>query len=145
VSHRRPPKAPESPRKPKEPRRGLAIGEYLAHILEGVERIERYTRGCSREAFLGSDLIQDGVIRNLEVIGEASGNLLKLYPEFARLHPEIQLSSAYQMRKALIHGYTTVDVNLGWQTVFTSIPALKRQLKALEQGRNATRDAQDLG
>lgn len=134
--------SPKVPQKPQGPRRGLAIGEYLAHILEGVERIERYTRGCSREAFLGSDLIQDGVIRNLEVIGEASGNLLKLYPEFARLHPEIQLSSAYQMRNALIHGYTTVDLNLVWQTVSTNIPALKRQLMALEQGRNGTRDPQ---
>ena len=49
------------------------LADYLAHILEAIERIDRYTRHMERDAFLGDSLVQDAVIRNLEIIGEASG------------------------------------------------------------------------
>ena len=44
---------------------------YLIHILECIERIEQYTKASEQE-FMSSILLQDGVIRNLEVIGEAT-------------------------------------------------------------------------
>jgi len=47
---------------------------YLNDILEAIGRIERYTRGMDYEGFLADDLVQDGVIRNLMVIGEASSS-----------------------------------------------------------------------
>ena len=53
------------------------------------------------QAFMNTQLVQDAVIRNFEVIGEASNNIEKLYPEFAAAHPELPLAFAYQMRNVL--------------------------------------------
>ena len=74
------------------------LADYLAHIAEAIERIDCYTEDMDEMAFLNHQLVQDAVIRNLEVIGEASNNIEKHYPEFAAAHPELPLSSAYQMR-----------------------------------------------
>ena len=60
--------------------------------------------------FLVNKLVQDAVIRNFEVIGEASNNIEKHYPEFVVEHPELPLVSAYQMRNAVAHGYFKVDL-----------------------------------
>lgn len=93
------------------------VASYLAHILEAIERIRRYTDGMDRTAFLSNGLVQDAVIRNFEVIGEASNNIEKHHPEFAAAHPELPLSFAYQMRNAVAHGYFKVDFDIVWQTV----------------------------
>ena len=52
------------------------------------------------------------MIRNFEVIGEASNNIEKHYPEFVVEHPELPLASAYQMRNAVAHGYFKVDFEI---------------------------------
>ena len=48
------------------------LGDYLAHMLEAIERIEEYVLDMDEMAFLGNRLVQDAVIRNFEIIGEAS-------------------------------------------------------------------------
>lgn len=83
--------------------------DYLAHILQAIERITRYTDDLDEVAFLQNELVQDAVIRNLEILGEASNNIQKHYPEFATQHPELPLAFAYQMRNAIAHGYFKVD------------------------------------
>ncbi|MBP0624130.1 HepT-like ribonuclease domain-containing protein [Cupriavidus consociatus] len=77
------------------------LTDYLAHILEAIERIGRYTEDLDAVAFLGNEMAQDAVIRNLEVIGEASHNIEGHYPDFAAAHPELPLAFAYQMRNAV--------------------------------------------
>ncbi|MDT1898670.1 DUF86 domain-containing protein, partial [Acinetobacter baumannii] len=78
--------------------------DYLAHILDAIERIDRYTENMDEVAFLQNELVQDAVIRNLEILGEASNNVQKHYPGFAARHPELPLAFAYQMRNAVAHG-----------------------------------------
>lgn len=56
-------------------------------------------------AFLHQKLVQDAVIRHLEIIGEAANNIEKHHPRFAAAHPELPLSIADDMRNALAHGY----------------------------------------
>ena len=73
------------------------LAGYLGHILEAIGRIERYTEDMNEAAFLNNQLVQDAVIRNFEIIGEASNNIEKHYPEFAAAHPELPLSFAYQI------------------------------------------------
>ena len=51
-----------------------------------------YTKDMDEQAFMNTQLVQDAVIRNFEVIGEASNNIEKLYPEFAAAHPELPLA-----------------------------------------------------
>ena len=80
------------------------LSDYLRHILEAVARIDRYTAGLDEAGFLSASLIQDAVIRNLEIIGEASRNIERRYPEFAVAHTELPLAFAYQMRNVVSHG-----------------------------------------
>ena len=76
--------------------------DYLGHILEAIERIQRYTEECDEATYLRSEMLQDAVIRNLEVIGEASRNIEQHCPEFAANHPDLPLIFAYEMRNALV-------------------------------------------
>lgn len=78
--------------------------------------------------FLNSKLVQDAVIRNLEVIGEASRNIERVHPEFAAAHPEIPLALANDMRNALAHGYFKVDLEIVWKTIQSSLPDLHAQI-----------------
>jgi len=106
------------------PRDEVALRDYLGHILESIQRIQRYLSGVDREAFLASEEKQDAVIRNLEVIGEASGNIRRHFPDFARQYPEYPLGAAYGTRNALAHGYFKVDLDLVWNTVERDLPGL---------------------
>lgn len=77
-------------------------------------------------SFLTNDEKQDAVIRNLEIIGEAAGNILRHFPHFARANPEMPLRAAYGMRNALAHGYFKVDLAAVWKTAERDLPELKR-------------------
>ena len=106
------------------------LADYLAHILEkAIERIRRYVGGMTETAFLADELVQDAVIRNLEIIGEASHSIGTHYPEFAATHPELPLASAYQMRNAVAHGYFKVDLEIVWQTVQRDLPMLSKLVR----------------
>jgi uncharacterized protein with HEPN domain len=105
------------------------VVDYLAHMLQAIERIALYTQLLSEATFLQNHLVQDAVIRNLEVVGEASNNILKHYPEFAAQHPELPLAFAYQMRNAIAHGYFKVDYEIIWQTIQADLPALAVQVE----------------
>ena len=67
-------------------------------------------------AFLNDKLVQDAVIRNFEIIGEASNNIEMHYPEFASAHPELPLAFVYQICNAVAHGYFKVDFEIVWET-----------------------------
>ena len=105
------------------------LADYLAHILKAIERIEGYVSDMDEPAFLNSQLVQDAVIRNFEIIGEASNNIEKKCPEFVAAHPELPLSSAYQMRNALAHGYFKVDFEVVWKTICNDLPELYKLVK----------------
>lgn len=100
---------------------------YLKHIRDAIERIESYT-GKGRKAFFQDTMMQDAVIRNLEVIGEAVKNLSS---NFRRLHPEIPWRSITALRNVLIHEYFGVDLEIVWRVVQRRLPTLKRYVKGL--------------
>jgi uncharacterized protein with HEPN domain len=105
------------------------LADCLAHIAEAIERIDRYTGDMDEAAFLSSQLVQDAVIRNFEIIGEASNNIEKHHPDFATAHPELPLSFAYQMRNAVAHGYFKVDFGIVWKTIQLDLPGLHIQIR----------------
>ena len=105
------------------------LGDYLSHILESIERIEEYVSDMDELSFLQNKLVQDAVIRNFEIIGEASNNIEKYFPEFASLHQDIPFASAYQMRNALAHGYFKIDFEILWKTINNDLPDLYRRVK----------------
>jgi len=105
------------------------LPDFLAHILEAIERIDRYTEDMGEVAFMENEMAQDAVIRNFEIIGEASNNIEKHYPEFAAANPELPLAFAYQMRNAVAHGYFKVDLEIVWKTIHGNLPALYQQVQ----------------
>lgn len=107
------------------------LTDYLTHILQAIERIDRYTEDMTDGAFLENEMAQDAVIRNLEIIGEASHNIETHYPDFASAHPEVPLAFAYQMRNAVAHGYFKVDLEIVWKTIQSDLSGLYQQVKAL--------------
>ena len=110
--------------------RDRRLANYLAHILEAIGRIQRYTEDLGEAGFLQSEMVQDAVIRNFEIIGEASHNIATHHPAFAASHPDLPLAPAYQMRNAVAHGYFKVDLELVWRTIERDLPGLARQIEA---------------
>ena len=87
----------------------LRLSDFLQHILDAIERSQRYIDGLDEEAFRSDQKTQDAVIRTFEIIGEASNNITKRFPDFAAQHPEIPWRNAIGMRNILAHGYFTID------------------------------------
>lgn len=109
------------------------LADYLEHVLQAIDRIARYTKGMDEMAFLANEMAQDAVVRNIEIIGEASHNIEDHYPEFAAAHPELPLAFAYQMRNAVAHGYFAVDLEIVWKTLQNDLPGLRRQVELSRQ------------
>ena len=105
------------------------IQDYLEHMLSAIDRINRHIAGVDRPKFLASELIQDAVIRNLEIIGEAANNIQRVDPEFATKNADIPWKVMYAMRNRLSHGYEKVDNEMVWNTVCEDLPALQSQVK----------------
>ena len=99
----------------------------IQHALECVERIMSYTDG-GETVFMASGLIQDAVVRNLQVMCESVSRI----PEDVRnMHPEIEWRGISGLRNILVHDYLGVDVEQVWQVVESRLPELKSSLEAL--------------
>ncbi|MGA2673693.1 MAG: DUF86 domain-containing protein [Terracidiphilus sp.] len=104
--------------------------DYLEHILDALERIQRYTAGKSATDFMADTLLQDAVLRNLGIIGEAAHRLLADSPDYAVNHPEIPLVKIYGMRNRITHAYEEVDMEIVWNLVLFDVPALQLKIIA---------------
>jgi len=104
--------------------------DYLEHILEALERIQRYTAGKSEAEFMASTLLQDGVLRNLGIVGEAAHRLLTEAPDFVDAHPEIPFAKIYATRNRVTHAYDEVDVEIIWNLVVYDVPDLRPRIAA---------------
>jgi len=114
----------------KDPQR---LSDYLEHILQALEKIHRYVGDIDQVAFLINEEKQDAVIRNFEVLGEASENIRKLYPEFSKQYPDFPLRQSYGMRNALAHGYFKVDLEMVWVSIEVDLPLLEAQVRDVIQ------------
>jgi len=99
---------------------------YIRHILDAIEKIEEYTENISEPDFMDNSLIQDGVVRQIEIIGEAAKQVSK---ETKDEHPKIQWEDIAGMRDNLIHKYFSVDLEKVLETVEKDIPGLKNSLE----------------
>lgn len=112
----------------------LRVPDYLGHILQAIERIERYTADLDEVGFLNGELVQDAVIRNIEIVGEASNNILRVDAEFAASHDEIPWQVMYTMRNRVSHGYDRVDLEIVWKTIQGDLPTLYAQVQEVLAG-----------
>ena len=84
------------------------ISSTWPHILDAINQIETYTADLSYAQFSQTRLVQDGVMHQLEIIGEAGRNLSD---EFRDQHVQLPWSQIISLRNRLIHAY--FDINLG--------------------------------
>lgn len=99
---------------------------FLADMLDAIHQIETYTRGLGFQQFLDDRLRQDGVIREIQIIGEAAR---RLSPEFLQAHKEVRWSDIIGTRHKVIHDYFEVDWETVWETVTTDLPFLGEWLE----------------
>ena len=103
------------------------VSAYLKHIREAIAKIEKYTKD-GRKHFMEDTMIQDSVIRNLEIIGEATKNLPA---DLRKSYPKVPWRSITGMRNVLIHEYFGVDLDIVWKVVVQRLPVLKRHLAVM--------------
>ena len=101
---------------------------YIEHIQSSVDRILRYTEGLDYNSFLQNHLVQDAIVRQLEIIGEATKGISY---EFRDRNPKIPWKVMSAMRDKLIHDYIEVDFKMVWSTATKDIPELDRLRKEL--------------
>ena len=99
---------------------------YLAHIADSITAIQTYVAG-GRDVFLRERLIQDAVIRNFEIIGEAASRLSTATGGLS----DAPWKRVVAFRKRLIHGYWSVDVMLVWDVIENELPPLKTEVARL--------------
>ena len=87
---------------------------YIEHISACISRIKEYTAGIDEDGFIKNNLIQDAVIRNFEIIGEATK---MLNDDFRLKYAEIEWKKIAGMRYKLIHDYIGVDIWAVWGVV----------------------------
>lgn len=102
---------------------------YVEHILGSLSKIESYTANHTENSFLKSDITQDAVIRQLEIIGEATK---QISADFKQKNSTIPWSDMAGMRDKLIHDYIDVDLWIVWSTVEKDVPELIRLLKMIK-------------
>jgi uncharacterized protein with HEPN domain len=97
-------------------------------MAEAVRRVAEYADGKSREEFLADRLVQDAVMRNLEVLGEAANNCFKVSPDVDAKYPQVPFAKIYGLRNQLTHGYWTVDLEILWNVTQKDVPELRKQI-----------------
>lgn len=100
---------------------------FLGHIRDATERIEAFTSG-GRDRFMADPMVQDAVIRNLEVIGEAVKGLSE---DLRTTHPDVPWKQIAGMRDVLIHHYFGVKLDAVWQVVAEHLPQLRLRVQQL--------------
>ena len=102
---------------------------YIDHILNSINRVLDYISGLDRETFEANLITQDAVVRQLEIIGEATKRVSN---ELRSKHPDIPWSDMAGMRDVLIHDYIDVDLGVVWKTASENIPHLKALISKLQ-------------
>lgn len=100
---------------------------FLTDILDSLEKIELFTQNLVYESFVGNIKTTDAVLRNIEVMGEASKHIPD---EIRELYPQIPFKKIAGMRDKLIHDYLGINYKLIFETIKTRFPELKEIVRA---------------
>ena|SRR5947209_15439737 len=94
---------------------------YLSYIRDSIQLLEERA-AFGFDVFLHDDILQDAVLRRLETLADACG---QLSPELKSRHPEILWRDIIDFRNRVAHGYLHVDLEIVWRIIVIDIPALK--------------------
>lgn len=101
---------------------------YLEHIIDAIKDIESFTKGLTKIRFVKNKLRQSAVIRQLEIIGEASKNIPS---DFREKYVEVEWKKIAGTRDKIIHHYFGIDLDTVWDIVKKDLPDLKKKVKAI--------------
>ncbi len=99
---------------------------YLAHMLMSISKIMRYSEGKNYSDFIQNEMLQDALIHQVQIIGEASS---RVATEIKKKYKEIPWIDIKNMRNKLVHDYFGVDIDEVWKVVQKDLPDLRQQIK----------------
>lgn len=94
---------------------------YLIHIEESLDKIHEYIADLDFPDFIQKSLVQDAVLRNLQVLAESTQ---RLSTDFKAAHPEIEWYKIAGLRNILVHDYLGIDMETVWLVVKNNLPEL---------------------
>ena len=97
----------------------------IEDVWEAMEKIERYVSGLDHDAFVKDEKTVDSVVRNLEIIGEATN---RLPADFKAKHPQIEWHKIVGLRHRIVHDYFGIDLEIIWEITQKDLPELKSKL-----------------
>jgi uncharacterized protein with HEPN domain len=98
-------------------------------MIESCEKILLCTEGLSLDDFIHDDKTKDAVIRNFEIVGEAS---IRIDDDYKRLNPQIEWKSMRGFRNRVVHDYIGIDYEIVWEIINSDIEELLFQLNQLK-------------
>ena len=101
---------------------------YVRHMLDAIDRIAQYVSGKDKSDFWASELLQDGVIRQLEILGEAAGRVSR---DTCAAHAGVPWPKITGLRHRLIHDYFEVDRNMVWLVATVDVPEVRSEIESV--------------
>ncbi len=111
---------------------------YLKHIFDAMLTIEEYIQGVDYGEFMSKSkkMLHDGVVRQIEIIGEATKNLSEI---IRKKYPDVPWKDMAGMRDKLIHQYFGVDLDAVWETAQNDVPNLKSKIERIISAEEANK------
>ncbi len=101
---------------------------YLKHISDAILQIQEYIHGMNHDTFVQKKMVQDAVIRQIEIIGEATKQISQ---RIRNKYKQIPWNDIAKMKDKLIHYYMGVDIEIVWATIKKDIPTLKSEIEKM--------------
>ena len=103
---------------------------YLDDIRQAIRKIETYTKGITLTKLKSNELIVDGIVRNLEIIGEAAKNIPA---ELKAKYPQVEWRKIAGLRDVLAYEYFGVDIDVLWDIINNKIPQFKKEVSRIKK------------
>ncbi|MBU0519389.1 DUF86 domain-containing protein [bacterium] len=101
---------------------------FIEDILEAINKIDSYIKGLKFDAFKENELVIDAVVRNIEIIGEASKHIPQ---EIKKEHSEVPWNKMVGLRNIIIHEYFGIDLEIIWHIITVNLPETKPYITEL--------------